>query len=193
MTSQTGEKRRGWRRAIVSGALTAGAIAVIAAPTALADPAPPNPVHPGGPVVPATPTPTDAAPAPAPGDAAPAPTMTADQALAMIDKDYDTGSGGGQVSNLIHEVMTLRAQGFKPSSANKDAIVAALDQRPNEEPLIGALKATLVYQRKLQSRQQNAKAPQQGGLGSGQIPPAQLPPGVPPQQPGGINIPIPVG
>ena len=40
------------------------------------------------------------------------PDMTADQALAIIDADYDTGAGGGQLSNLIHQVMKLRSQGF---------------------------------------------------------------------------------
>jgi hypothetical protein len=188
MTSQAGKKRRGCQRAIVAGALAAGAVAGMGAPTAVGDPA--TPISPTP--IPATPIP--ATPAPAPNNAPPGQTMTADQALAIIDKDYDTGAGGGQVSNLIHTVLQLRAQGFKPSNANTQAIVAALDQRPNEEPLIEALKATLAYQHKLQSRQQNAKAPQQGVLGAGQIPPGQLPPGVPPQQqPGGINIPIPVG
>jgi hypothetical protein len=190
MTSQTGKNRQGWRRAVTGGlalsAVAAGAIAGIGAPTALADPATPTP---------ATPSPTDAPPAPA---------MTADQALAIVDKDYDTGEGGGQISNLIHTALQLRAQGFKPSNANKDAIAAALDQRPNQEPLIAALKATISYQRKLQARQQNAKAPQQGiDMGGGQYPPGQGPPGQAPNglppgvggnpNPGGINIPIPIG
>ena len=173
MTSHTGK-----RRALAISAVAAAVISATGAPLALADPA--SPITPGPPsTTPGAPPPPDA----------PAP-MTADQELAMIDKDYDTGAGGGQVSNLIHQVMQLRAKGFKPSNANRDAIAAALDQRPNEEPLIAALQATLVYQRKLAARQQNAKAPQQGVL---PVAPDQLPPGVPPQQPGGINIPIPVG
>jgi hypothetical protein len=187
MTSQTGKNRHGWWRAVTGGlaisTVAAGAIVGIGAPTALADPATP------------TPSPTDAPPAPA---------MTADQALAIVDKDYDTGEGGGQISNLIHTVLQLRAQGFKPSNVNKNAIVAALDQRPNQEPLIEALKSTISYQRKEQARQQNAKAPQQGiDMGAGQYPPGQGPPGQAPNglppgvggnpNPGGINIPIPIG
>ena len=39
--------------------------------------------------------------------------MTADQALSIIATDYDTGAGGGQLSNLVHQVMKLRSQGFK--------------------------------------------------------------------------------
>ena len=80
------------------------------------------------------------------------PVMTADEALAIIARDYDLGEGGGQLSTLIHDVMTLRAQGFKPSNANKKAITEALDHRPNQAPLVEALKETLSYQRKMQAR-----------------------------------------
>ena len=68
--------------------------------------------------------------------------------LAIIYRDYDVGSGGGQLSNLIHSVMQMRSQGFKPSKANRDAIVEALDHRPNQGPLVQALKETLAYQQK---------------------------------------------
>ena len=73
----------------------------------------------------------------------------------------------------------------KPSNANKEAIAKALDYRPNQAPLIEALKETLAYQRKLQAQTQNANAGQQPGynFGVGQPPPGMgptLPPGVPP-------------
>ena len=45
--------------------------------------------------------------------------MTADQALAIIHNEYALGDGGGQLSTLIDDVMKMRAQGFKPSNANK--------------------------------------------------------------------------
>jgi hypothetical protein len=80
-------------------------------------------------------------------------------------------------------VMTLRAQGFKPSNGNKEAITKALDYRPNQTPLIEALKETLAYQRKMQALQQNAVAPQGPGSTMGVTP---LPPGVPPD-PGNPN------
>ncbi|WP_232425766.1 hypothetical protein [Mycobacterium sp. JS623] len=110
--------------------------------------------------------------------------MTADQVLAIIDQDYDTGAGGGQLSTLIHDVLKLRAQGFMPSNANKDAIVKALDYRPNQQPLIDALKETLAYQHKMQALQKNANNPQQPGynVGIGQ-PPAGMGPAVPPGVP----------
>jgi hypothetical protein len=95
-------------------------------------------------------------------DAPAAPTMTGDQALALLQEQYDTGAGGGQVSNFVHEVLTLRNLGFRPSKANQTAIVEALDKRPNQAPLVEALKATVTYQRKLQAQ----AAAQQGGGGN---------------------------
>jgi hypothetical protein len=103
----------------------------------------------------------------APGDdttdteAPAAPKMTGDQALAMLAEQYDTGAGGGQVSNFVHEVLTLRNLGFRPSKANQTAIIEALEKRPNQAPLVEALKATVAYQRKLQA--QAAAQQAQGG------------------------------
>ena len=172
MTLQTGKNRLGWRRIVTGGlagsAVVAGVMAGFGAPTAMADPADPT-------------TQTDTPPV-----------MTADEALAIIARDYDMGAGGGQLSPLIHEVLKLRDQGFKPSNANKQAITKALDYRPNQAPLIKALQETLAYQRKLQAQMQNANNPSQPGFnfGVGQPPPGMgpaLPPGVPPdpgQSPG---------
>lgn len=184
MTSQTSGNR--WRRAVtgaVAGsALAAGLLAGAGAPIALADPA------------------ADAnANAAASADAPPAPQMTADEALAIIDKEYDTGSGGGQLSTLIHSVLQLRAQGFRPSNANREAIIAALDKRPNQVPLIDALKNTLAYQRKLQARANGAQS--SGGISGGinQTGPGQVPipgaPGTPGISLGGDNagIQVPIG
>ena len=111
---------------------------------------------------PALPRPAAADPA-APGAATEAPPQTADEVLAIIYRDYDVGSGGGQLSNLIHSVMQMRSQGFKPSKANRDAIVEALDHRPNQGPLVQALKETLADQTK---QQQQMEAMQGSGGGS---------------------------
>jgi hypothetical protein len=78
--------------------------------------------------------------------------QTADQLLSAIAQEYDTGAGGGQVSNLIHAVMQLRAQGVKPSEANRVELADAMNYRPNQVPLITALKSTLAYQQKVLSR-----------------------------------------
>jgi hypothetical protein len=162
MTLQTGENRLGWRRIVAGGlaggAVVAGVVAGFGAPSAMADPA--------------DPTQTDTPPV-----------MTADEALAIIDKDYDTGAGGGQLSTLIHDVLKLRALGFKPSNANKEAITKALDYRPNQAPLIAALQETLAYQRKMQAIQQNVNTGQQPGYNFGV---GQPPPGMAPAQPPGV-------
>ena len=158
MTSQTGKNRHG-RCGTVAGALAVGLMAGFGAPTALAEPEP-------TPVTDASPSETETA------------TMTADQALAIIANEYDTGAGGGQISNLIHDILTLRAQGFKPSNGNKLAIQKALEKRPNQTPLIEALKQTLNYQLMLKTRQAAASAPpSEFTVGGGQMPAGQMPPG----------------
>lgn len=183
MTSQT-RRNTGWLRtatgALATGALAAGLMAAVGGPVAWADPASSDASSTEG--------------------AAPPP-MTADQALAMIDSEYDTGSGGGQLSNLIHEVLKLRAQGYMPSKGNREAIEAALDKRPNQAPLIEALNETLVYQHRNQMRAA-AQAPQQanvnpplilgggGPLQAGGSPGGNMPGfGVDPNTNGTINIP----
>ena len=154
MTSQTGKNRSG-RRRVITGAMAGGALAIglmagFAAPTAMAEPEP---------------TPVTDAP---PGQQA--------EALTIIATEYDTGAGGGKLSNLIHDVLTLRAQGFKASNANKIAIQEALEKRPNQTPLIEALEQTLSYQLMQKSRQAAAGAPQ-GGVNAGinQLPPGMTP------------------
>lgn len=128
----------GWRRVLAGSAIAGALIAGIGAPLASAAPGDDD---------------TTETEAPA------QPKMTGDQALLLLQQQYDTGAGGGQVSNFVHEVMTLRNLGFRPSKANQTAIVEALDKRPNQAPLVEALKATVAYQRKLQAQSQA----QQGG------------------------------
>jgi hypothetical protein len=169
MTLQTGNLRRAVTAALASSAMAVGLLMGIGSATALADPADPTPTQPEI-----------------------SPDMSADEALAVIAKDYDMGAGGGQLSTLIHQALQLRSQGFKASNANRQAIAAALEKRPNQAPLIEALKETIAYQRKLQAQMQNANTGQQPGfnIGGGQPPPGMgpaLPPGVPPgpgQSPG---------
>jgi hypothetical protein len=158
MTSQTGTKGDLWRRVVIGGALAATLLTGATAPSALAQPSTTE-----------VPTPTAEAEGPktpCTGDdcnrveEAEPQGMTADQALAIIQADYDLGAGGGKLSNLIHDVLTLRAQGFRPSNANRAAIEQALEYRPNQTPLIEALESTLAYQRKQQMRQQQQAAAQ---------------------------------
>ena len=161
MTLQTGNLRRAVKAAVASGAMAVGLLMGIGSPTALADPTDSTTTQPEI-----------------------SPDMSADEALAIIARDYDMGAGGGQLFNLIHQALQLRSLGFKASNANRQAIAAALEKRPNQAPLIEALKETIAYQRKLQAQMQNAVDPnQQPGFNMGQTP---LPPGVPPD-PGNPN------
>jgi hypothetical protein len=101
-----------------------------------------------------------------------------------VGAKYMEGAGAGQISNFVKEALTLRAQGFKPSKGNLQALQAGWDYLPNQSRLVDALKETVSYQRKLQAQMQNAVAPnQQPGFNMGQTP---LPPGVPPD-PGNPN------
>jgi hypothetical protein len=168
MTAQTGTNREIWRRIVIGGmaggALAAGLLTCVTAPTAFAQPAQPT-------------TETEAPPAArqpgesCTGDDCAKPeevTMTADEALSIIYSEYALGEGGGQLSQLIDDVMKLRDQGFRPSNANKLAIQDALEHRPNQTPLIEALKETLAYQRKLQARAEQSSS--SSGPVAGQVP-----------------------
>jgi hypothetical protein len=97
MTLQTGNLRRVVKGAVASGAMAVGLLVGFGASTALADPADPTPTQPEI-----------------------SPDMSADEALAIIARDYDMGAGGGQLSNLIHQALQLRSLGFKASNGNND-------------------------------------------------------------------------
>ena len=161
MTSQTRSRHHRNVRVAVVGIVTAGLLAGFGSPVALADP---------GTTSPATPT-TAAA-----SDSGVPQFTSADQMLAFIDQNYDTGAGGGELSNLIKSVMKLRAAGYKPSKTNVAAITQALNYRPNQKPLIDALTETLAYQSKIKAQSdllqqaQAAKNPNSAVMGAGQMP-----------------------
>lgn len=190
MTSQSGERRFDWRRPVGAG-LAGGAIAAMlmvgVAATASAQPAQPT----------ETETPSASSDTRAPGENCtgddckkpvagepqePEPKkMSADEVLSIIYNQYRQGDGGGQVSKLIDDAMRLRAQGFRPSNANVAALTDALERRPNQTPLVEALKDTVAYQRKLQAQ----AAMSTDGSSGGQI---QMPVVIGPNA--GINVPI---
>ena len=114
----------------------------------------------------------------------PAQRVSPDQILMMISDQYQTGSGGGQVSKLIEQVMTLRQRGVRPTPANSQALLDGLNARPNLVPLTEALQATVAQQRQTLARGNS-------GGGAGQVQgPAQ--PWVPPED-NDINPLIPPG
>ena len=116
------------------------------------------------------------------GSAAPAHADVLDD----LAQEYAVGSGGGQLSNLLKVSLKLRSMGFKPSKANLDELQQAMNYRPNQNPLINALKDTIAYQAKLKGQLeilQQAQAGQNANsavMGAGQMPGA----GNPAQSPG---------
>jgi hypothetical protein len=102
-----------------------------------------------------------------------------------LDAQYDIGSSGGDLSNLLHTALRLRAQGFGPSKGNLEDIQAALDQRPNQVPLIHALQDTVKFQKRNQARAAGVKPQSPIVIGG----PGGLPPGLVPGT-GGSQIPL---
>ncbi|GAA2551488.1 hypothetical protein [Mycolicibacterium diernhoferi] len=103
--------------------------------------------------------------------------VSPDQVLVMISDQYQTGRGGGQISKLIEQVMTLRQRGVRPSAANSQALLDGLNRRPNQGPLIEALQATLSYQRRTLAQMSSQAPPQQGPMGPATSPGQQMGPG----------------
>jgi hypothetical protein len=81
-----------------------------------------------------------------------------------IGAEYDTGAGGGQVSQLVHIALKMRALGFVPSKGNMDDLVAAVAKKPNQEPMIDALTKTIAFQKRTQARGQQQQAPVNIGI-----------------------------
>jgi hypothetical protein len=104
-----------------------------------------------------------------------------------INAQYDVGSGGGQISNLIHRAIRLRAAGYVPSKGNIADLEAGLAERPNQGPLVEALKQTVAFQKRTQSRGA-AQQPQGPSSISVNQAPNGLSPGLGP--PGGVVLPI---
>lgn len=178
-----------WRRAlrdgiagavVTTGLITGSMAAANADPSAAPTPAPtqapasqaPTISISGGVQAPATATSGAASGTAASGTGAAASGDVLDQ----LAEQYAVGSGGGQLSNLLKMSLKLRAMGFKPSKANMAEIADAMAYRPNQIPLIGALKDTVAYQQKIRAQmeilQQYQK--QQGAnsavMGAGQMP-----------------------
>lgn len=76
--------------------------------------------------------------------------------------EYSLGAGAGQVANLLNESIGLRSQGFAPKRSQYFAIQDALSYRPNQTPLVEALREAIGYQSRLQA-QSSAGSPTGSG------------------------------
>lgn len=182
-------KLGGWLRRSLSGVAGVAIVAGMTAGTAGADPylvptpVPQPTVALEGGAAPANPTATATATA-----------ATAGDVLDVLAEEYAVGAGGGQLSNLLRTSLKLRAMGFKPSKPYLDELTTAMTYRPNQGPLIAALKNTIAYQQKIRAQTQvlQQAQSQQGAnsavMGGGQMPgnnsaPAAVAPAPPPTTP----------
>ena len=103
-----------------------------------------------------------------------------------LANEFTTAAGAGQVSTLLNESLKLRAMGVKPTGAELTAVKDALKYRPNQTPLVNALKDAVAGQT---HRLEQVQAAQQGSgytIGINQYDPNS--PGGVTMGPGGINI-----
>ncbi|MCW1958981.1 MAG: hypothetical protein KIH64_010635 [Mycobacterium sp.] len=185
-------KYAGWRRGVCTAAagiaVTAGlALGTVGithadpapspapAPAPSASPAAQGPVTAPSAVTTTTPKPTVAVEGGASAAAATTATAAAaaGDALDQLAEEYATGAGGGQLSNLLKVSLKLRAMGYKPSKQYLDELTTAMKYRPNQLPLIDALKDTIAYQQKIKAQMDvlsNSKAQQGAAMGAGAAP-----------------------
>ncbi len=176
MTGDLGDMRRRVGIGIAGLIVAAGAVGSVgtagAEPSLVPTPAPrPTVSLEGG----AATTDTAATAATAAAAAAASPASRGD-VLDQLAEEYAVGSGGGQLSKLLKVSLKLRAMGFKPSKPYLDELTTAMSYRPNQNPLISALKNTIAYQQKIRAQTQllqQAQSRQNAGsavMGAGQMP-----------------------
>jgi len=103
-----------------------------------------------------------------------------------LAQEFTTAAGAGQVSTLLNQSLKLRASGVKPTGAELTAVQDALKYRPNQTPMIAALKDMIAGQSHRLELAQAAN--NQGGytVGINQYDPYS--PGGITAGPGGINL-----
>jgi hypothetical protein len=104
-----------------------------------------------------------------------------------LANEFTTAQGAGQIPNLLNQSLKLRAAGFRPTNGEIATLQDALKDRPNQTPLINALKGMVAGQG---HRMQQAQAANRGqgpvSVGINQYDPSS--PGCVNFGPGGVNI-----
>ncbi|HZQ32962.1 MAG TPA: hypothetical protein VFB19_14655 [Mycobacterium sp.] len=104
-----------------------------------------------------------------------------------LANEFTTAAGAGQIPSLLNQSLKLRAAGFRPTNGEIAAIQESLKYRPNQTPMINALKDTVAGQT---HRMKQAQAANKGQgpvtIGINQYDPNS--PGGVTVGPGGINI-----
>ncbi|MBV9513196.1 MAG: hypothetical protein JO280_03990 [Mycobacteriaceae bacterium] len=103
-----------------------------------------------------------------------------------LANEFTTAAGGGEMSTLLNQSLKLRGMGFKPTAAELTAIQDSEKYRPNQTPMITALKNAVDGQTH-RMQQANAAAKKGGfSIGINQYDPTS--PGGITAGPGGINL-----
>lgn len=89
-----------------------------------------------------------------------------------LAEQYAIGASGGQLSKLLKVSLKLRSMGYKPSQTYLDGLTKAATYRPNQNPLIEAMKDTIAYQAKAKAQTDliRGSQSQQGVVSTGQMP-----------------------
>lgn len=106
-----------------------------------------------------------------------------------LANEFTTAQGEGPIPSLLNQSMRLRGAGYNLTNGETAEIQAALTRRPNQTPLIGALKDAVAGQTKRMKQNQLAQSAGQPGpigIGINQYDPNS--PGGITAGPGGINV-----
>jgi hypothetical protein len=115
-----------------------------------------------------------------------APGMARADVIDDLSVEFTTASGGGEIPSLLNQSLKLRNAGFKPTTGELNAIQDAEKYRPNQTPMISALKAAVAGQTHRMAQAQAGA--NKGGytVGINQYDPNN--PGGVTAGPGGINL-----
>jgi hypothetical protein len=106
-----------------------------------------------------------------------------------LSNEFTLASGGGEIPSLLNQAVKLRNAGFKPTTGELNAISDSLKQRPNQTPMINALKAAVAGQTHRMAQANAANNNNNSGcctIGINQYNPYS--PGGVTAGPGGVNI-----
>jgi hypothetical protein len=76
----------------------------------------------------------------------PAPGLARADVIDDLANEFTTASGGGEIPSLLNQSIKLRGAGFKPTNGELSAVEDSLKYRPNQTPMISALKAAVAGQ-----------------------------------------------
>ncbi|HEY7052414.1 MAG TPA: hypothetical protein VH496_09830 [Mycobacterium sp.] len=104
-----------------------------------------------------------------------------------LASEFTSAQGAGEISSLLNQSIKLRAAGFRLTNGEVAAIQDAMKDRPNQTPLIRALKEAVAGQgHRMQQAQVAAKQQGPFSIGINQYDPNS--PGGVSVGPGGINF-----